>query len=281
MKYKIAVLSAALGAMLATTVLAQDKPKPMDLSVKVYGGYGLLTPHGDFQTDYTSNATGAFHNIKYGLGNGVHAGAGVSLKLNKTISVGIDADYLRGSKSAPNNSNGDTVMETFKSHHSVFSLIPNISVNLCSHPGYTIYNTIGIITAVKTSIDLDTYTSQSGGYTGSSIDKYKYGVSLGLQDAFGVDFHVAKNIKVFAQATGYYLPANPRSEISTNTLNTNGAVSSILIQIITFNSKTHASYALSYQTNGNTTISTQSDTPAPQRIFSIGLNAGFILNLNK
>lgn len=285
MKYKILLLSIAFSALIVTAALAQSKP--LDFNIKVYGGYGLLTPGGDFQTDFTSNATGAFNKIKYGLGNGVHAGAGVLLKLNETVSVGLDADYLTGNKTAPNNTNGDTVMGTFKSHHSVFSLIPNISVKLCSHPGYDIYNTIGVIAAVKTNVELDTYTSGNQGAqsdvknTGSEIMKFKYGFNAGLQDAFGIQLHVAKNIMIFAQVTGYYLPADPKSSVSTATFYTNGVVSSVLIQNTTFNSAPHSSYSNTFQTNGNVTTVTGSSYPEPQRIFSIGLNAGLIIGLKK
>ena len=274
MKYKILLLSIALGALIATAAKAQDKP--LDLSIKVYGGYGLLTPGGDFRIDYTSNATGAFKKIQNGLGNGVHAGAGVLLKLNETISVGLDGDYLTGSKSSPYNTNGDTVMSTIKSHHSVFSLIPNISVKLCSHPGYNIYNSIGVVAAVKTNVEFDSYSNGNQG-----TDKFKYGFNAGLQDALGVQFHVAKNISVFAQVTGYYLPADPKSSESTAIFYTNGVVSTVLIDHTTYNSTPHASYALTVQDNGNVHTTTGSNYSTPQHIFSIGLNAGLIIDLKK
>lgn len=288
MKYKILLLSITLNVAFATFTLAQEKP--LDLSIKAYGGYGLLTPHGDFFTDITSYNTGVFHNIKYGRGSGVHAGAGLLLKLNDIISVGIDLDYLTGSKTAPNNTSGDTVQTTFKSSNSVFSLIPNVSFKLFSKPGYHIYTTMGIITALKTKFDINT-TSVGGAtipgtspFTSTGSQKYKYGINLGFQDAFGVQFRIAKNMSLFGQITGYYLPSSPKSlEADNKSVFTSdgGTSTSEFIAHATFKSGANAGYAHKSEINGGVFTSTYETFPQPQRIFSIGLNAGVVFDLNK
>jgi len=289
MRYKILLLSVMLNVAFATFTLAQQKP--LDLSIKAYGGYGLLTPHGDFFTDITSYNTGVFHNIKYGLGSGVHAGAGVLLKLNDVISAGIDLDYLTGSKSAPNNTQGDTVHTTFRSNHSVFSLIPNISFKLFSQPGYHIYNTLGVVTAVKTTFDVSNtsvngVTTPNSSFTSSRSQKYKYGINLGFQDALGVQFRVAKRISVFGQLTGYYLSSSPTSaeSLNRNVSTSNGTTNtSEFITHTTFKKGASESITSSIASSGNSVTVTVNEVsfPQPQRIFSVGLNAGIVFDLNK
>lgn len=106
-------LSLILSLVFISSAFAQ---KTSDLSFKVYGGYGFIAPsadryfvEGDTHSQGSQNSTTAYSQTKNGFGNGPHFGAGVSLKLTKLISVGIDADYLTGKKNAALNLPDDTL----------------------------------------------------------------------------------------------------------------------------------------------------------------------------
>ena len=280
MRPKIILLSISISALFVTRAAAQDKP--LDLSLKLYGGYGLFNPGTETYVDATSNITGAFNKYKYGLGSGPHAGAGVSLKLNDVISVGLDADFLTGTKTFPANTDGDTVIASIRSKYSVFSLIPNVSFNLYANPRYSVFNRMGIITAVITKVEFDHNTASGASdniqFTGTEIDKYSYGLNLGFQDAFGIRFNITKNIKIFGELSGYYLPVNPHSETTANTITTGGNTTYVN-EKLTFLGGNNTNYTGTDQIKGNTFTDNESYTPTPQHIVSIGITAGLIIDL--
>jgi len=179
--------------------------------VKIYGGYGLLTP-GSYKP--YSSGTGSVSVSGQGLGSGLHYGGGIGYVVNDFLNIGLDADYLDGRKiTTTTGSASSPYVTTFT--HSVFSIIPNITFKALSEPTYYIYNRLGIIMAVNTKLNQLTTDSTSNGNNlyslGNDNTKYTVGFSAGVQAAIGVQFEIAKNIKGFGEIVGSYLPVTPSS----------------------------------------------------------------------
>ncbi|HEY4326572.1 MAG TPA: hypothetical protein VGN20_21485 [Mucilaginibacter sp.] len=280
MRNKPIFLFALLSFLFVIPAFCQEKSHP--LSLNVYGGYGFLSPSGDnFTVTGDANSTGngsaanTFIQTKEGLGIGSHTGIGFTLKLTEFISAGIDADYLTGKKNiAPGQGFG-----AFASNHSVLSIIPNVSVKFLRKPKYNIYNTIGIIAAVKTKFDYSYITST----TEYNTFKYKYGINAGLKDALGFQVSLYKNISVFAEVTGYFLPVRPTSATIVQSSSDSQSAVTVINYNITYKNSGSYNFRQTTQQSGNITTSTNSYTDqAPvQHIYSVGLNAGVRLNLGK
>src|SRR5664279_1995655 len=77
---------------MASIAVGQDN-QASKFYVKLYAGYGLLTP-GSFR--FTSQSLTTFEVSSTGMGSGLHFGGGFGIILNDFINLGIDADYLKG-----------------------------------------------------------------------------------------------------------------------------------------------------------------------------------------
>jgi len=294
MRSKPIFLSIFLLFLFAQQSFSQDKSSK--ISINVYGGYGFIntagdyfTMNGDVQGTTTNsqgmsqtNSTKAYNRTKEDLGNGAHMGLGVSYALNKFIRIGIDADYLTGKKNTSLNIPADTLTGAFNSTHSVLSIIPNISFRLLGSSKYHIYNTIGIVEAVKTKFDYS-YVASKEEATTVSTDKYKYGLNTGFKDALGIQFGITKNVEVFAELSGYFLSASPTSknEVLNYSSVTNGVTSN---QVVNRNISYSNSGSFNYQqstTSGNPTVVNVSynDEAPHQHFYSVGLNAGIRVSL--
>lgn len=277
MKYKYLKLIPVLAFLLTVRASAQDIASK--LTLKVYGGYGLLSPGADYSIDYTSNVNEAYQKNTFGFGQGAHFGGGVALKLTDKISVGLDADYLTGSKSFNYSTNSDTLSGTYKYKHSVFSLIPNISFDLWAMPGYRVYNRMGIILAVQTKINQAgnlVNTSPQG--TSSETFDYKFGLNAGFNDAFGIAVPLTHQLKIFGEINGYYLGLNTSSSSNVNIGNYNGQTSVTTVNTV-YKGGSNVTYTSAYTANGSQVTLSNVAPPFHQRIFAIGINAGIIYSL--
>lgn len=287
-------LSLILSLVFLSSAFGQEKTS--DVSFKIYGGYGFIAPsadrfytEGDAHGQGSQNSTTAYSQTKEGFGNGPHFGAGLSLKLTKFISVGIDADYLTGKKSAALNLPNDTLTGNLSAKYSVLSIIPNISFNLLTNQKYSIYNTIGLVETVSTKVDLDhTSTQYLSGvtYSDENIIDYKYGLNTGFKDALGVQMHVAKNIDVFAEFAGYFVSVKPTSATATDAYSAaaSGQYAAELYNYqITYKNSGSFNYQSSSTGNGNTGVTNISYTEhtSAQHMYSVGINVGISISLGK
>lgn len=231
--YFLVLLTALFFADLAN---AQKPPAPAastnaNFYVKVYGGYGLLTP-GSYliQPSTTNNGTGnsTFSSSAIGVGAGLHYGGGIGFIASDFINLGVDADYLNGKKLTETSSftNVNTPYANYSEtiNHSVLSIIPNITFKALSKPSYYIYNRIGLVLSINTKLNVnysDTVSSTSGGNTFNDRYiyeyTYKFGLNLGVQAAIGVQFNIAGNLRGFAEIVGNYLPTKPTTAKVVNT----------------------------------------------------------------
>jgi hypothetical protein len=266
MKNKILLMLILVGYGIS----AAAQQKPLDWSVKIYGGYGVLQPGADvievnsaLNGALTDNQSYTYKNLVYNFGQSPHFGAGGVLKLTDMISVGVDFDYLTGSKSSSSGIESNNAIAGYSASYHALTLIPNASVRLFKLPGADIYNTIGLVASLDTKLDI-TITGQGG-----DVQQYHYGVNLGFKDAVGAKFSVAPRIHVFGEVSGFFFAPAPTKRVFPG-LNGNGTTTQI------FKS---SGQVTDTTTDGNETYTEQNETP--WHFSSIGLNVGVTIDLKK
>ena len=203
--------------ILSSKTMAQKGNEPK-LYLKIFGGYGLLTP-GSFRL--TSTSTTSFTVGNSGLGAGLHFGGGVGYILNDFLNLGIDAEYLKGNDLNASSTYigglGNGVSNS-KITYSVLSIIPNMTFKALSKPGYLIYTRIGIMLTAHTkssSIINDSsnlITNNPNPIIARNITTtFNYNVNIGVQAALGIQFRITDNLRGFAELAGNYLPIRPSS----------------------------------------------------------------------
>jgi hypothetical protein len=192
--------------------------------VKIFGGYGFLTP-GSFKLTSTSGTS--FSIGSTALGEGVHYGGGVGYVLNDLLNLGVDVDYLNGKKLAisssfvglPGNAKSNNTI-----NYSILSIIPNVTFKAIAQPTYLIYTRIGIIITANTKSNLSIYDSSNLTYNSpthiialDSNVNFTYNVNVGVQAALGVQFKITDNIRGFGEIAGYFLAITPSNSTNTGT----------------------------------------------------------------
>ncbi|HVM86755.1 MAG TPA: hypothetical protein VMT76_01115 [Puia sp.] len=275
-KTKIILSILLLNILFANGTFAQQQSSP-GFYVKVYGGYGLLTPgsYNGGASYNSSSSTSSFSTPSNGLGGGLHFGGGIGIILNEFLNVGIDAEYLKGKdiKTTSLYQASDYYsISNNKISHNVTSIIPNVTFKAISKPAYYIYTRIGIVLAVSTNITTtyndssnNTSTTPNTVYTYVQSGKYTTKLSFGTSAAIGVQFNISGNLKGFAELVGYYLPSSPSSYTYNYNYQYTGPSPSNGSGSVTYN----------YVKSGDYTGSSPYNTPKiTNNINYIGLNLG-------
>jgi len=216
-------------ALLSVTVSAQPiTSKTSSIYVKVYGAYGFLAP-GSFKgrPDIITNEPVNFPVAKIGMGGGVRAGAGIGIILNEFINLGIDGEYLMGTKIrldefiTPEESrrfggSGYSLEAHRTSSHEVVSVIPNIVFKAISKPNYYVYNRLGVMVGFPFNMTEDFYQHyhyhNDKGDTHTledrTIDVHYKGVhtlkpAIGYQFSLGVQVVISEKLRGFLETSAY------------------------------------------------------------------------------
>jgi hypothetical protein len=208
-----------------STALAQ-KPSDAKFYVKIFGGYGILTP-GSFRLTSTSSTSYSVGNT--GLGEGLHFGGGLGYIVNDFLNLGVDVEYLKGNDLKASSSNisfAGTESGNSKIPYSTLSIVPNITFKALSKPNYLIYTRIGILITASTKSSLVAYDS-SDEITNTPHEiiartnntTYTYNVNVGVQAALGVQFRLTENLRGFVELVGNYLPITPASSTTNLKIN--------------------------------------------------------------
>lgn len=201
---------------------------PQKFYVKLYGGYGLLTP-GSFKTINFGN-NGNFSNNSSGLGEGLHYGGGIGFIASDFLNLGIDAEYLKakdlnssGSSSYSSSDFTDEKIYNEKITSSFLNIIPNITFKALSKPTYYIYNRIGIVLAIHTKFSIIQFNTENFDNHDITIDSYKdtenistntkFNINVGIQNALGVQFILSGKLRAFGELVGSFLPISAKSGI--------------------------------------------------------------------
>lgn len=275
LKFLVAIIMAT--GFLAENTVAQQEGGA-DFFIKVYGGYGLLTPGsytGGASTSSSGSGTTSFNSPSKGLGAGLHFGGGLGVILSEFLNLGVDVEYLKGAniKTYSHYESSDYFWESNSMiSHNVTSIIPNITFKALSTPTYYIYTRIGIILAVNTTIKTnqkDSSSSISSLFTYDQTGDYVTKLSLGTTAAIGVQFNITENLKGFGEIVGFYLPSSPSSlTIAYNSKSVKPSDGTTI-------SENHGTSIYNYKKSGEYNLSSPYNQPkTTNNINYIGLNIG-------
>jgi hypothetical protein len=208
-----------------SAAFSQDKEPAF--YIKVYGGYGLVTPgsttiNPGSPLGIQSGTTGSYSYSNKGLGGGFNDGFGIEKPLNKIFSIGLDFNQLHGKTIygnyetyPPLSTNINYVTYAGAESASVTSLTPNVSAKIFTKRNYTIYTRLGAIITLKTK---DQYTEgfvvAGNGTLANTEDfeeTYKYGTSLGLNATVGVRFNLIGPLNGYVEISNNLLAVSPSS----------------------------------------------------------------------
>jgi len=269
--------------LLGTTFLlrAQTDISESKFYVKVYGGYGLITP-GSYKLASSSNAGGAGNTSlsKTGLGAGIRAGGGIGVIISDFLNIGADVEYLSGASLKSNtvySSSASYYISRTQIKYTSLSITPHVVFKALSKPDYLIYNRFGILLNLpmnlkKTEFD-SSFTAGSPNYyySANKTGTYKVGLTAGLSVALGVQVRLTDNLRGFAELFGNYLVLSPTNYDENSIVINNGAKTS---------SDLHGTYIKDGQTSYNsppgstTTTYTTSVNGNTFNMNAVGVNIG-------
>jgi hypothetical protein len=266
--------------MIGATVMshAQTEISESKFYIKVYGGYGLITP-GSYKLVSSSNAGGASGNTslsKQGLGAGIRAGGGIGVIISDFLNIGADVEYLSGSSLKSSTSylppTGYSFISRTEITYTSLSITPHVVFKALSKPDYLIYNRFGILLNMPMNIkktEFDSSFTVGYNYSANKTGTYKIGLTAGLSVALGVQMRLTDKLRGFAELFGNYLVLSPSNYDENRTEVANGK---------TVNSDNHTIFIkdgqISNSTNGNTTTSTISVYGNTFNMNSVGINIG-------
>jgi Outer membrane protein beta-barrel domain len=209
----------------------QGQNKKASFYLKMYGGYGLLTPGASayYETNQVTNSQATTQGFQQHplWGKGLHYGGGLGITLNGNVSIGVDAEYLnenilRTKNLSSYTNTGTTSYEEHRPEVKTRSLnvIPNVTINMFSKSSCKLYTRVGIAITVKTRQDYFSYDSirqfsqsATGSYTstiaGTSSGTYTFGTNFGLQAGLGLQVKIAGGLMFFMELSGLFLPVAP------------------------------------------------------------------------
>ncbi len=284
MKSRKIFLSIALATVVMSSAVAQ-LDNSSQFYVKVYGGYGLLTP-GSYKlvSNSSSNDGSGKSNTslsKTGLGAGIRAGGGIGVIASDFLNVGVDVEYLSGAKLKSNSSyNGSTytyVSQTeFK--YTTLSITPHVVFKAISKPDYLIYNKLGLLLNLpfdlkETEKDVETDAGVDTKYDISGT--YKIGLTAGLNVALGAQFRLTDKLRAFGEIFANYLVLSPKS-LDQKTVSVTGAASPVISNLhVDYIKDGQTSYTSTPNESGGTDAqSVQSVQYSKFNMNSIGINIG-------
>ena len=272
-KFLLFLLLGSVFMLQAQTDLSESK-----VYIKVYGGYGLLTP-GSYKLLSSSNAGGASGNTslsKTGLGAGIRGGGGIGVIVSDFLNLGADVEYLSGATLKSSTSylppTGYSFISRTQITYSSLSITPHVVFKALSKPDYLIYNKFGILLNLPMNLkktEFDSSFTAGNVYSANRTGTYKVGLTAGLSVALGVQVRLTDKLRGFAELFGNYLVLSPTNYDENRTEVSNGKAT---------NSDYHIIYIKDGQTsNTGTPTSSTSTTSVYGSTFNmnaVGLNLG-------
>lgn len=283
---RILLVAILVNSILVHSTRAQEQ-SGTSFYVKLYGGYGLLTP-GSYNGGPVYSSEGGlssrFNTPSNAFGGGLHFGGGFGIILNDFLNIGVDAEYLKGrdinTVSLFTNS-PFWAQSTNRISHTVTSIIPNITFKAISKPTYYIYTRVGLLLAINTNISTvkrDSSRNAMSYTVTNTTGKYNSGLSIGSTSAIGVQFNITENLKGFGEIVGFYLPWSPKSSTENGKSNT----FNITVDPPTLSSSQQYERIINYKKSGVINYPLPPSWDAPKETHNInyiGLNIGVAYKL--
>ena len=261
-------------------IQAQTELGDSKFYIKIYGGYGLLTP-GSYKLVTSTNPGGAAGTTslsKQGFGSGIRAGGGIGVIISDFLNVGADVEYLSGAtlKSSTSYLNPGSYSYTSAQQisYTSLSITPHVIFKALSKPDYLIYNKLGILLNLpmdlkKNEQDASFNEGIAYNYTAVKDIKYKIGLTAGLNVALGVQVRLTDKLRGYAEIFANYMVLSPTDYDENRSENSNGVIT---------NSVHHISYIkngeTSYTANGNNSTEVTSVSGNTFNMNALGINIG-------
>jgi hypothetical protein len=213
------------------SVFAQtpDLPKIQEGSnfyIKVFAGYGILTP-GSYRlvSESISFTAGAPTNVTVtkGLGAGLKYGGGLGFILNDFLNLGVDAEYIPTTTISSSNigsSSTESINDQSSVTYSSLAIIPNIVFKALSKPDYLIYTKLGIVITLPSTFKQhynDTLYYASGsdayGYREIADRNYNLNLNIGVNVALGVQVRLTSKLRAFGEIFSNYTALSPKTSM--------------------------------------------------------------------
>lgn len=221
---------------------------PSRFYAKLTSGYGLLQP-GSYKVQSNNiisyfNQNGDQHDTtvqiqgKRGIGGGLKFGAGIGYVVNDFINIGIDAEYLMGSKLTNSfnlsfdygSSNSSNYSATDVLKYKAVTVTPYIIFKALAKPNYFVYNKLGILFTLPFTLHssgssvntlqynwnpsvMDSLFKANETINAQYTADYKISLGIGFNVAFGVNFRVNNNLRVFGELFGNFSALSPASSL--------------------------------------------------------------------
>ena len=267
--------------ILATSMIqAQTENSESKFYIKVYGGYGLLSP-GSYKLVSASNAGGATGNTslsKKGLGSGIRAGGGIGVIVSDFLNIGADVEYLSGAELQSNTNylpaTGYSYISETQISYSSLSITPHVIFKAISEPDYLIYNKLGLLLNLPTDLKKHQHDSSFNKgiaytYSADRAAIYKVGLTVGLNVALGVQVRLSDKLRGYGEVFGNYLVLSPTS-YEEKRKEVNNGVTTDSEHRITYIKEGQTSYTM----NGNNSTSTVSVSGSRFNMNTLGINIG-------
>jgi hypothetical protein len=268
-----------LGLTVAASLRSQAVSSGTQLYVKLFGGYGVLTPGSFRLASFTNQGMiGSTSQSKQGLGTGVRAGGGIGVIVSDFINIGADAEYLAGTSLSSNTNYSSASSYSFisqtKINYTALSIVPHIIFKAVSKPGYLIYNKVGVIVNLPMELkrtEFDSSFSKTANYYYSARKNgvSKIGLTLGLNVALGVQVRVTDKLRAFSELFGNYLVLSP-TNYDENRVEINNGKSSTS----DFHTKYIKEGETSTTTSGTSTFTTVAVNGNTFNMNALGVNIG-------
>jgi hypothetical protein len=196
---------------------AQTEITDSKFYIKAYGGYGFLTP-GSYRLLTMNSISGEFSQSKQGLGNGVRFGGGIGVIASDFLNIGVDVDYLSGSKMSGSATTINPARYSFlgktEMSYTALSITPHVIFKALSKPDYLIYNKLGILLNLPMELKQNLSDTSYGDFEGSwnsQVEKrvFKVGLTVGLNVALGVQVRLTDKLRGFSEIFANYLVLSP------------------------------------------------------------------------
>jgi hypothetical protein len=165
-----------------------------DIDTRLNVGYGFRAG-----PNYLYSNTGAANTVvPYSLGAGFNVGIGGTYWFEDHLGLALDINSVFGSPAKNVDVTSSGITDNYSWRGSLLTFTPQIVLS-ANRAGINPYGRFGFSIGSASFTYEDVQTGPSA-HAGTYIDKYSGGVATGLYSAFGLEYGIDDNVKIFAEA---------------------------------------------------------------------------------